>query len=151
MCFVFLHFCLRWKPLWIPFERYRYGKKRWRSERDIAFRSSDGLPILLRKLPERCKMRPSKSLRNSSSRPFVSKFGRWIYAYSMYLNPKMYRGLSNFCKSYWQTGDVSLPKVTTNEYNFFRILLMLHFLLSDAHIVSYSLYTHTTCIRSALV
>ena len=121
ICFVFLNSCTTGKPSGIPFEQYRYGKKRWRIGQDMGFRSSDVLPILLRKLPDRCKTRPSKLLRNSSSRPFVSKFGRCVYAYSMYLNLKMYRGLSNFCKRYWQTGDVSLPNVTTKLYIFFQI------------------------------
>ena len=115
----------------------------------MAFRSSDGLPILLRKLPDRCKTRPSKLLRNSSSRPFVLKFGRWVKSLLMYLKPKMYRGSRSFCKRFWQNGDVSLPNVTTKLYIFFQIFCRWYLRLWNTHLVWYSIYEPGTCVISA--
>ena len=134
------------KPLWIPFERYRYDKKRLEIERDIAFRSSDDLVILLRKLPERCKTRPSKLCCNSSFCPFVSKFGRWVYAYSMYLNPKIHRGLGNICGWYSRYSPIPLPNVTTNMYIIFQIFCMPYQGLSNGHSWFYSIYAPITCV-----
>ena len=151
MCIVFLYFSILWKPLQIPFERYRYEEKRWRIGRDMAFRSSDDLVILLRKLPERCKARPSKLCRNLEFCPIVSQICTQVYAYYMYPKQKIWSVLSIICGRYARYGTISLPNVTTNQYIFFQIFCRQYLGLSDTHTVSPSLYTHTTCIISVLV
>ena len=55
MCFVFLYCWTMRTPSLIPFRWYRYDNKRIGFGRDMAFRSSDVLVILLRKLPDRWK------------------------------------------------------------------------------------------------
>lgn len=90
MFFVCAHFCMVRKPYLIPFERCIKGEKRLRFERVTAFRSSDALLILLRKLPKRWKTRPSKLPCKSSLCPLVSEIGMQIDKNCMYLNQKKF-------------------------------------------------------------
>ena len=144
MCIVFLYFCTMWKLSWIPFERYRYEEKRWRIGRDMAFRSWDAPVILLRKLPERCKTRPSKLRCNSNFGPFVSKIGTRTLAYYASPNQKMSCSLDNMWQSYLRYGTVSLPNLTTNLYIIFQIFCMPYQGLSNGHLSLHSKYSPIT-------
>ena len=135
-----------WKALRIPFEWCIAHEERIRNDEDMPFWSSDALVILLRKLPERCKTRPSKLHCNSSFCPLVSKIGTQVTPATWFINPKMYRGLGNICKSYYQYGTVSLPNVTTNLYFFFQLFSKPYQWLSNTHSGCYTVYTPTTCI-----
>ena len=151
ICFVFLNSCTIGKPLRIPFERYMYGKKRWRIGRDMGFRSSDALLILLRKLPEGCKTRPSKLLCNLSFCPTVSKIGMQVELHTMYLNPKMHRGLGDISKSYQRYSPNCLPNVTTNLYIFFQIFYRQYLDLSIILARCTSVYIPILCVILARV
>ena len=112
----------------------------------MSFRSSDDLVILLRKLPERCKTRPSKLRCNSCFCPFVSKICRQMEVAFLYPNPKIYRGLGNICRRYLRYGAVPLLNVTTYLYIFFQIFCRVFQSVSNAQSRWYSIYAPITCI-----
>ena len=117
----------------------------------MAFRSSDALVILLRKLPERGKTRPSKFPCNSSLCPLVSKIGRQVHGHHTHLNPKIRGDVGNICKRYLQYGAVSLPNLTTNQYIIFEIFYRSFLRLPDMHIACSSIYAHSTCVALVVV
>ena len=115
----------------------------------MAFRSSDALVILLRKLPEGCKTRPSKLRCNSSLRPIVSKFDMWVHVHYMYLNSKIWSAMSEIPMRYLKYGVVPLPNLTANLYIFFQIFCRVFQSVSNVHSRMPWVYTPITCVTPA--